>query len=553
MIDNISVNGVIYWLPANNQEVIDLVEQAHQKKEVICLRGAAHSFPIIGNLENQAHDGRKYRFMMLSKMDKVEINPSSGIATVQAGCHLGKDPFDPTGISYKENSFLYQIDKAGWALSDLGGIIHQTIGGFMSTGSSGGSTRYSFDDPLLSIDIVQIKDNKARLVTYNRPKDDNPDDPFFGIAVSMGLMGVIVGITVQCDPKFYITGSEAIKKTETVVDEDIDVFGEGTPSKPSLQTFLRETEFTRLMWWPQAGVNKLVVWKAKKANESDAEEYASKAWEKEDPDNKNPPKLKPYHEVPYIGGSPAPATLGADFLYSGIGQWPNWVVKLLGNSSLSQAIQIIVNTSFFPLILPQILDVFVALDKDKEIPGPQNFADIGWEGLPMDNQMSDKLFPVKFTELWIKIEHSMEVMKTLHDFYAEGSQNTGAFSCEIYAAKKSDCWMSPAYQTDVIRIDVFWFGNDLGDPTVFYQKFWDLLAPFDFRPHWGKYLPKEINIKQNEKETIPGYTYLEQRYPKWHDWMNLRSKVDPEQVFVNEYWREHLGIKWKEDLKIFSE
>lgn len=556
MIDNISVNGITYWLPADNQEVISLVEEAHRNKEVICMRGSAHSFPIIGDLENQARDGRKYRFVMLSKMDAVSIEAQTGLATVQAGCHLGKDPYDPTGISYEENSFLYQIDQAGWALSDLGGIVHQTIGGFMSTGSSGGSTRYSFDDPLQSIDIVQIKDDKVKLVTYNRPKDDNPDDPFFAIAVSMGLMGVIVSITVKCDPKFYITGSETISKT---VDSQVNVFGIKDSKFPDLATFLCNTEFTRLMWWPQMGVNKLVVWQAQKATQDEAQQYAKNAYLHEKkykcvPDLPDPlPKLKPYHEVPYIFGSAQPATLGADIIYSSIGQWPNWLVKILGNSTFSQALQLIVGTSFYPLILPQILDIFVKIDDPKC--GPQNFADVGWKGLPMDNQMNDKMFPVKFTELWIPIEQSTEVMRALHEFYQEGPQNTGAFSCEVYAAKYSKCWMSPAYKTDVVRIDVFWFGNDLGDPIEFYQRFWDLLAPFDFRPHWGKYLPKgDYTGSDKDKRRYKTWVeYLSDRYHKWSAWMELRNKVDPHQIFVNEYWREHLGIAWKKELELFSE
>ena len=555
MIDSISVNGVTYWLPANNEEVISIVEEAHRKKEVICMRGAAHSFPIIGDLENGYRDGRKYRFVMLSKMNAVDIDEKTGVVTVQAGCHLGKDPYDPTGISYTENSFLYQIDQAGWAISDLGGIIHQSMGGFMSTGSSGGSTQYSFDNPLISIDIVQIsKEGKAEVVTYEKPDlARNPkaaDDPFFAVAVSMGLMGVIVSLKIQCDPKFYITGSETISYRK---DCEINLFGDPSSKYPDLADFLDNTEFTRLMWWPQMGVNKMVVWQAQKATQEEAEKYAADAYASPcSPPNPDPPPLKPYEEVPWILGSAQPATLAADLVYTGIGQWPNWLIKLMGNTTLSQALQIIVGTSFYPVILPQVLDIFVPIDKPEC--GPQRFADVGWKGLPMDNQMNDRMFPVKFTELWIDIKKTTEVMKALHQFYTEGPQNTGAFSCEIYAAKDSLCWMSPAYKTKVVRVDVFWFGNDLGEPIDFYQKFWDLLAPFDFRPHWGKYLPKGKYTGSTSGDDFDTWIdYLKHQYPKWDEWMTFRNHVDPHQVFVNEYWREHLGIPIKRELKEFFE
>jgi len=536
MIDTYEVNGITYWIPETDDDVIQIVNEAHQNKEVIVVRGAAHSFPLIGNLETAAKDGRPYKFVLLSKMNAVQIDEKNGIATVEAGCHLGWDPYDAIGISHERNSFLYQIDKAGYALSDLGGITHQTIGGFMSTGSSGGSTRYSFDKPVQSIEVVQFKDGAAQVVTYSNPGEGHPDDPFFGVAISMGLMGVIVRITVKCDPKFYITGSETITLSK---DSQVDMFSEGIPGKPDMQTYLTETEFTRIMWWPQQGVNKAVVWKAKKATKEEAEAYASAAYNKEGIKDHDP--LKEYEEVPFIFGSAAPATLGADFIYSTIGRWPEVLKGIFVNPALSQAIDIIARAAFMPVILPKILDVFVPLDGEK---GPQLFADIGWKGLPMDNRMSDKLFPVKFTELWIPIEKSTAVMQKLHKFYEEGMDHTGAFSCEIYAATGNDCWLSPAYGTNVIRIDVFWYGNNIGTPEDFYSQFWAILAEFDYRPHWGKYLPPaDKPVTHQGEEIYYGPDKLKTLYPKWDQWMTLREEADPDQIFLNDYWREHLGIK----------
>ena len=530
MIDTFEINGIVYHLPENTDDVIHLVDDARKNKEIICVRGAAHSYPIIEHIEKSAADGRPYRFVLLSKMNKMSIDPSTGIATVEAGAHLGWDPYDATGISHERNSFLYFIDKAGYGLSDLGGITHQTIGGFMSTGSSGGSTNYSFDEPLLSISVVQFVHGKegAQLVTYNRPADSDPNDPFFGHAISIGLMGVIVSISLQCDPKFYITGSETISYTSDSLQ--IDPFSEGKKGLPDMETFLKQTEFTRIMWWPQAGVDKLVVWKAQKADEETAIKYAAAAYKKNGVTSH--PDLKEYQEIPFIFGSAAPATLAGDFIFSVMGRWPDILKNIFVNDIIKNAIDIIARATFMPIILPKILEIFVPIDDIKI--GPQEFADIGWKGLPMDNRMSDMLFPVKFTELWIPIDKSTEVMKALRDFYQKGLEETGTFSCEIYAAKSNDCWLSPAYGTDVIRIDIFWFGNNKGTPEAFYDQFWKLLAPFGFRPHWGKYLP--------DGKGPLGSKYLKNAYPKWSQWMQLRDKVDPDQIFVNDYWRHHLGI-----------
>jgi len=531
-MDNIIVNNVTYWLPASVDDVIALVNVAKQNNEVICMRGAAHSFPLIGTLEKGSAGGKQYKYVMLSKMYDVAITGTT--VKVSAGCHLGPDPWDPTGISKLENSLCYLLDQQGLALPDLGGITHQTVGGFLSTSSSGGSTQFAFEDSLVSIDIVTCGEAGAAVTTFTKPAVFNADDPFYGAGVAtMGVFGVIVSATFECCSKYYITGQEATTTTDNCA---VDLFGPGGNGKHSFQQFLQQTQYTRLMWWPQEHVTKMVVWQAKQATEQEANDFAKQAYEKMNPAQPVLP-LKPYQEVPYIGKPPSPllATLGADILFTAIGRWPNWLLDLLGDTDEYRILKGVADTFFYPVILPKLLDIFVSIDTPTNTNGgPQQFADLWYTGLPMDNQMSDKLMPVWFTELWIDIAEAQNVMNTLKDFYDASTENTGAFSCEIYAAKNNPFWLSPAYGRDVIRIDVFWFANDIGDPTVFYQKFWQLLGKYNFRPHWAKYLPDPAGEQ--------GVAYLKSNYPRWDSWMQLRQQLDPSQVFVNDYWRAHLGI-----------
>ncbi len=502
--------NITYWLPESVAEVVQLVDDAQANQEIICLRGAAHSFPLINRLEMQSEQGKNYKFVMLTEMKEVKIDKEARSVIVQAGCNLGRDPYDPVQVSNIRNSLLYQLDQQGLAIPDLGGITHQTVGGFISTGSSGGSTTYSFGDGIQSIDIVQFVNGKAQLVTYNRPKDDNNlDDPFYGIGVGLGLMGVIVSVTFNCVDKFYIRGNE------TTSHEDDCVFSlikkKDVQGKLSIEQFLRKTEYTRMLWWPQKNVNKVVVWQAKQATEQEAK------------------PLKPYKEAPYILGSPLPATEGANLLFTAIGQWPSWFDGFFGQLWWAKYLKPLLKRYFYPEVLPKALSLFIT-------DGVQKFSDIGWKGLPMDNQMNDKLFPVKFTELWIPIERAQEVLSTLKDFYVKGGPKaTRAFTTEIYAAKQSKFWISPSYGYDVIRIDVFWFGTDHAVIGDYYEQFWSLLAQFDFRPHWGKYLPPPDGAQ--------GITYIKSKYPKWKKWEDLRASVDPEGVFLNDYWKLQLGLK----------
>ena len=552
----------------NNDDVIQLVNDAIANNEIICVRGAAHSFPLIGKLEQAKKSlatGKNYKFLMLSYMDTVHIE--NNIVTVEAGCHLGPDPWAlPKESDQKklEKSLLYQLDQQKLAIADLGGITHQTVGGFLSTASSGGSTQFSFEEALLSIDIVTCENGKATLKTFTKPDDGNLDDPFYGAgAATMGLFGVIVSAKFKCIPQFYIKGQEAI----TTVDNcAIALFesGKSSSGKPDLQTFLENTQYTRLLWWPQQNVNKMVVWQAQQTDQEGAYNFAADALELMYGKDKEPKfirplnALKPYQDVPLIFGSPTPAEMGADLLFTAIGRWPNWLSDLMGTDTDEyKKITGLVDTFFFPYIFPKLLDVFVATDKpDNANKGPQQFADVWYTGIPMDNGMSDKLFPIWFTELWIDISKTQEVMKDLLNFYNEGFQNTGAFCCEIYAARHSSFWLSPSYSpyspvekemVNRIRIDVFWFANNTGGPEKFYQQFWDLLSKYNYRPHWGKYLPDTVKLTDSSVNPPvvtyqPGPTYLKNNYPKWDKWVALQKQLDPHQVFVNDYWRQHLGI-----------
>lgn len=516
-MESITFDNVVYQLPESTDDVISLVKQALAHNTEIRVRGAGHSVAQTFATDAPSNGTANSINVMLSKMYNMTFDDATMQVKVDAGCHLGVDPFDPTGISTLDNSLCHRLWKEkGWAIPDLGGITHQTVGGFLTTGSAGGSLKYAFDEMLQSITLVN---GKGEVVTFN--KSDNLDDPFYAAGISMGLFGIIISATFQCVPTFNIIGSETIS---TVDNCAISLFDEGTNDKPSLQDFFYKTDYTRLIWWPQEKVTKMVVWQAKQMQPSDYNEQTG-----------TPQEFKPkqYQEVPAILGTEAPAQIGADLIFTAIGRWPDWLHDTLGNGLAYDLIKKGIDEAFYPLILPKILDIFVPLDKPDK--GPQVFWDWWWRGIPMDNQMSDKRFPIKFTELWIPVEKSAAVMSALRDFYTEGGpKKTGAFSCEVYCAKKSNFWMSPSYLMDVIRIDVFWWGNNLGDPVDFYQPFWDLLASFDFRYHWAKY--------KAAADSPLGNAYIQKQYPHWNDFQALRDQMDPHQIFVNDYWRGYFNI-----------
>ena len=173
----------------------------------------------------------------------------------------------------------------------------------------------------------------------------------------------------------------------------------------------------------------------------------------------------------------------------------------------------------------------------------------------MDNEVSDTLLPTGFTELWLPLSRAVDAMCLLKDYFdsapsdAAAYERTGIFGWELYAAKPNAFWLNASHtdgqdpwRDGVLRIDPFWFSANPGDPTfTFYPPLWKLFAESDipFRLHWGKYQPP--CSKQD-----PAWTeYFSGQYPKWEEFLDLRSKNDPKGIFLTSYWSSRLGL-WSE-------
>ena len=95
--------------------------------------------------------------------------------------------------------------------------------------------------------------------------------------------------------------------------------------------------------------------------------------------------------------------------------------------------------------------------------------------------------------------------------------------------------MSPSYGRNSVRVDVFWFKSGKTDPDAFfYPQYWELLRQFGFRFHWGKHL--------SLPDSSTGTAFRRAQCPKFELFLKWRAHFDPGQIFVNDYWRKHLGI-----------
>jgi FAD binding domain/D-arabinono-1,4-lactone oxidase len=457
--------------PSNEAEIAELVRFAGANGRKLRVRGAGHSANsgILTGDPRDVHIG-------LDRLALVSFDDDKQQATVEAGCTL-------TG-------FFRQLDAHGWALPSTAGITHQTVAGFVSTGSSGGSLLHSIGSHVVCVRLVDGCGNVHEL-----RRNGDPDDAFYAAGVSLGLLGVITAVTFQCVERFTIIGSET---TSSYADCEIDLFGTGAPEKPGLQEFLGTREHSRLMWFPQPGVERITVWQARRRTTADG-----------------PFTRRPYHVFPMVAGSMLPAHLFLNLLLR--------TLDVINPPEPRTRLRRVMR-SLIERFYPALASSFLA-------DGSQHFQDTWWQGLPMDNPVDDRLVPMDFTEMWFPLDRVREVMVELATYYREGGyRHTGSFACEIYGTPGSDFWLSPAYQRDVVKINVFWFARNRGNPaTEFFPAIWQRLKPLGYRMHWGKVLSGDTN-------------YLRRQYPRWEDFMLLRARMDPLQVFVSDYWRAQLEI-----------
>lgn len=547
-----------FYRPSSEAEVIALVKHAAQDNLQIRVRGASHSVawsiytdPVGGHPENKVSVREAPRSkdlnLILSEMNElIWIDAQQGIVECGAGIHLGKDPYDADGKATLENSLLYQAWQKGWGVDITGGISHQTIAGFTQTGSAGGSLTYGFNN----IIAYRIIDGHGQAEWI-----EQGDPNFDAIAVSMGLLGIIVRVRMQLVPTYNIMGSEnAVPITGS--DCPVDIFGPGDGERPSMAQYLQNQTYARMEWWPQAGAERVIFWQAERQTPAQA-----------------PSKLTPYYEfTPNLFGQAE--QLLASILFTSLGNHgvitvlskmlPNyrqfnrnitqlWTSKLGGVSAsllaiittLLIALIMILPTIFFELfpklldgLFPKLLPVFQPLSDGK----PTFFNDYYWRSLPMDNSADDVMLGTEFTEIWIPIQYTQICMNLLNDMFIKGRRAaTGYFETEVYGAPPNSHWLSPSYSNGndeykdgAVRFDIFWYRANDRQPNEkegFFQQYWDIFLTNDipFRLHWGKFVPAY---------NFPFWAdYYRQALPKFDDFMALRAERDPHNLFFTEYWQ----------------
>jgi FAD-linked oxidoreductase len=159
--------------------VVDAAAAGTQVKPI----GAGHSFTAIGQTA-----GVQLRLDRLAGV--LRADRETGLVTVLAGTRL-----------HDLNAALWHL---GLSMSNLGDIDAQTISGAISTGTHG--TGSKLGGIATQVRALQLVTASGELLDVDATSDANL---FAAARVGLGALGVIVTVTLQCEPAFALAAAEA--------------------------------------------------------------------------------------------------------------------------------------------------------------------------------------------------------------------------------------------------------------------------------------------------------------------------------------------------------
>lgn len=140
---------------------------------------------------------------------------------------------------------------------------------------------------------------------------------------------------------------------------------------------------------------------------------------------------------------------------------------------------------------------------------------------------SHRAFPTERTVRFMEMEYNLPIEKfesvfeelkvtiKKHNFQT-------LFPIEIRFVKGDDLWLSPAYQRDSVYFAIHTYITE--DYRPYFNEMQSIFKRHGGRPHWGKW----HSLTHDDLAAV---------YPKWQDFHQIRSELDPKGLWLNPHLR----------------
>jgi L-gulono-1,4-lactone dehydrogenase len=179
-----------YW-PRSTEEIADAVTAAARDGLTVRALGSGHSFTPAAATSGAALDLSGWNGI-------VSADLASGLVTVRSGTTI--------------RELNAALDALGLAMANLGDIDAQTVSGAISTGTHGtGAKLAGIAAQVAGLELVLADGSAVSCSATERP------DLFNAARVSVGALGVLCTVTLQCVPAFSLAADERPMPLEEVL------------------------------------------------------------------------------------------------------------------------------------------------------------------------------------------------------------------------------------------------------------------------------------------------------------------------------------------------
>ncbi|XP_072045784.1 L-gulonolactone oxidase-like [Amphiura filiformis] len=169
----------LYFEPTTTEEIIQILKEARRLSKRVKVCGYGHSPSDIACTDGYMIDMRRFNQL-------IDINEKNCTVKVQSGCLL-KDLIDDV------------LEPHGMAMQNIAAISEVTIAGMICTGTHGTGANYG----IISTQVLEIELITAAGKEVICSHTENTD-LFRAACCSLGALGVITAVTLQCEPAFKL-------------------------------------------------------------------------------------------------------------------------------------------------------------------------------------------------------------------------------------------------------------------------------------------------------------------------------------------------------------
>ncbi|XP_077978412.1 L-gulonolactone oxidase-like [Glandiceps talaboti] len=209
----------LYFQPTSVDEIKQVLQQARTNNKKVKVCGYGHSPSDIACTTDY--------MICLDKFNQViEVNEEKCQVTAEAGLLV-------------RDLNLTILPKHGMALSSLGSVSELSLAGSISTGTHGTGAKFG----CLATNVVHLDLLTASGELISCSRDENKDI-FLACCCGIGALGIIVHMTLQCEPEFRLWQRQSASTLDEVL--------------ANLDTHLYASEHFRFCWYPHT--NNVAMW-----------------------------------------------------------------------------------------------------------------------------------------------------------------------------------------------------------------------------------------------------------------------------------------------------